>query len=227
MSRIFAGVLMLLLIPILLVIVLAYLITFRRNLVFCSTRLGMDQSTFKFYKFRTLDGDKSIPLRNREFPFGRFLRKTSLDELPQLWNILTGKMSFVGPRPLPVEYLSYFSQKQKKRFLVKPGLTGWAQVNGRTSIDWDQKLVLDIEYVEKRTFWFDLKILFKTTKVILLERNDNSLEEESFIEFCERNNRLNTKTIKEGLNNPLNPPLLRGTSTGILIYLCGWGGSLL
>ena len=85
-----------------------------------------------------------------------------------------------------MEYLPYFSQKQKKRFLVKPGLTGWAQVNGRTSIDWDKKLALDVEYVEKQSLWLDLKILLKTVRVVMFEKNGDSLDEESFIDYCNR-----------------------------------------
>jgi len=223
MARLFAGILILLLTPLWLAIFLSYLITGNRNIIFHQKRLGLNQNTFQFNKFRTLNIDKVKALEDREFPLGSFLRKTSLDELSQLWNILKGDMSFVGPRPLPVEYLTYFSEEQKKRFKVKPGLTGWAQVNGRTSIDWDTKLALDIEYVEKQSFWFDLKILVKTVRVVFLEKNEDSLEEESFIEYCERNNHFNTSTIEKEMNNPLNPPLLRGT----LLYLCGLFGSLL
>ena len=172
--------------PIIFVIFISYLVSGRFDFIFRQDRIGKNEHSFIFYKFKTLNNDFSIPIKNREFPFGRFLRKTSLDELPQLWNILKGEMSFVGPRPLPMEYLPYFSQKQKKRFLVKPGLTGWAQVNGRTSIDWDKKLALDVDYVEKQLFWLDLKILLKTVKVVLFETNGDSLEEESFIDYCER-----------------------------------------
>ena len=178
--------LLLLLAPFSLFIIPAFFFQARLSLIFSHKRIGQSEDPFTFFKFKTLYDDTSIPLINREFPFGRFLRKTSLDELPQLWNILKGEMSFVGPRPLPMEYLPYFSQKQKKRFLVKPGLTGWAQVNGRTSIDWDKKLALDVEYVENQSFWLDLKILLKTVKVVLFEKNGDSLEEESFIEYCER-----------------------------------------
>ena len=181
-----SAILLVILLPLLMVIVLLYLIQGRSNILFSQPRTGFTQNTFTFYKFKTLCDDTSIPIINRESPFGRFLRKTSLDELPQLWNILIGEMSFVGPRPLPVEYLPYFSPKQKDRFLVKPGLTGWAQVNGRTSIDWDKKLALDVEYVEKQSLWLDLKILLKTVKVVLFDANGDSLDEESFIDYCNR-----------------------------------------
>ena len=186
MSRVIGCILIVLVFPIIFIIFISYLLSGRFDFIFRQDRLGKNERPFIFYKFKTLNDDFSTPIKNREFPFGRFLRKTSLDELPQLWNILKGEMSFVGPRPLPLEYLPYFSQKQKKRFLIKPGLTGWAQVNGRTSIDWDTKLALDVKYVENQSFWLDLKILLKTVKVVLFEKNGDSLEEESFIEYCER-----------------------------------------
>ena len=186
MSRVIGCILIVLVFPIIFIIFISYLLSGRFDFIFRQDRLGKNERPFIFYKFKTLNDDFSTPIKNREFPFGRFLRKTSLDELPQLWNILKGEMSFVGPRPLPLEYLPYFSQKQKKRFLIKPGLTGWAQVNGRTSIDWDTKLALDVKYVENQSFWLDFKILLKTVKVVLFEKNGDSLEEESFIEYCER-----------------------------------------
>ena len=165
--------------------------------MFSQPRNGLKEKPFIFYKFRTLDDDFSKPLKEREFPFGRFLRISSLDELPQLWNILKGDMSFVGPRPLPVEYLPYYSEDHKGRFEVKPGLTGWAQVNGRTNINWGQKMNLDLEYVQKQSFRFDLKILLKTFWTVLFEKNSRSLEEESFIDYTNRTN----PRLKNGLES--------------------------
>ena len=202
MSRLLAGIFILILTPLWLLIIMYYFITGHRHTIFHQSRIGLNQRVFSLFKFRTLDLDSSQSLENREFPFGRFLRKTSLDELPQLWNILKGDMSFVGPRPLPVEYLPYFSEEQKKRFQIKPGLTGWAQVNGRTSIDWERKLSLDVEYVKKRSFWFDLRILFKTIWVIFFGKNDQSLYEESFIEYCERKNSSTPPSPLKGATQP-------------------------
>jgi len=170
------------LLPVLVVITMSYL-PIPGSILFYQFRLGCNNPKFRMLKFRTLSSD------GKEFLFGRFLRITSLDELPQLWNILKGDMSLVGPRPLPLEYLSYFTKEQKRRFQVKPGITGLAQVNGRTSISWDKKLKYDVEYVEKRSFWLDLKILFKTVLVVLFERNTNSLEEISFIDYVKASSR--------------------------------------
>ena len=111
-----------------------------------------------------------LPDKNRLTSFGLFLRKTSLDELPSLWNVLRGDMSFVGPRPLLMEYLPLYSKEQIRRHEVKPGITGWAQVNGRNSISWEEKFELDLWYVENQSFWLDIRILFLTIwKVIKRE----------------------------------------------------------
>ena len=132
------------------------------------------------WKFRTLSLDERLPVTDRSFMWGKFLRFTSLDELPQLWNILRGEMSFVGPRPLPEEYLSLYSKEQIKRHEVKPGVTGWAQVNGRNSIPWKKKFELDLYYVDNISFKLDLMILIKTLAVMLSFKKDVSLEEEKF-----------------------------------------------
>lgn len=132
------------------------------------------------WKFRTLSVDENKDLQQRRFILGDVLRKTSLDELPQLWNVLNGEMSLVGPRPLPVEYDNLFSPDQRRRFTVKPGLTGWAQVNGRHSITWKEKLELDNWYVKNISFVFDIRILFKTVVLLLSFNKDRSLEEEKF-----------------------------------------------
>ncbi len=135
---------------------------------------------FTMFKFRTLEVDEAKLLEDRKFAFGSFLRLTNLDELPQLWNVLKGEMSIIGPRPLPIEYLPLFSEEQKKRFAVKPGITGWAQVNGRHSISWKEKFELDAYYVKNVSFMLDFRILFRTAMLFLSFKKDRSLEEEKF-----------------------------------------------
>ena len=140
-------------------------------IIFKQERPGKNGKVFKMYKFRTMtnetdDKGNLLPDSVRLTKFGKFLRSTSLDELPELWNILRGDMSIVGPRPLLVEYLSIYSPEQKKRHKVRPGLTGWAQVNGRNALSWNEKFELDLIYVNKISFIFDLKIFFLTIKKV-------------------------------------------------------------
>lgn len=140
---------------------------------FRQIRPGKDGKPFQMVKFRTmLDAtDKrgnSLPDDQRMTPFGTFLRSTSLDELPELWNVLKGDMSLIGPRPLLMEYLPLYSEEQYRRHEVRPGVTGWAQVNGRNAISWEDKFKLDVWYVDNRSFWLDLKILFLTVKKVLV-----------------------------------------------------------
>ena len=116
-----------------------------------------------------------LPNEDRVTPFGQALRATSLDELPELFNVLKGDMSLVGPRPLVMEYLPYYSEEQNRRHDVKPGITGWAQVNGRNAIDWDKKLELDVWYVDNKSLWLDFKILFMT--VVKVVRRDDITHE--------------------------------------------------
>ena len=135
--------------------------------LFSQMRPGKDEKIFKMYKFRSmLDSTNHLgevlPDEERLTPFGARLRSTSLDELPELFNVLKGEMSLVGPRPLLVEYLDLYSDEQKKRHKMRPGITGWAQVNGRNSISWSEKLSLDVEYVENFNLLLDMKILFMT-----------------------------------------------------------------
>ncbi|MBQ9528078.1 MAG: sugar transferase, partial [Fretibacterium sp.] len=108
-----------------------------------------------------------LPDADRLTPFGQFLRRTSLDELPQLWNVLKGDMSLVGPRPLLLQYVPLYSEQQRRRLEVRPGVTGWAQINGRNALAWPEKFELDVWYVEHRSLWLDVKILFMTVKKIL------------------------------------------------------------
>ena len=136
-------------------------------ILFSQMRPGKDEKIFKMYKFRSmLDSTNHLgevlPDEERLTPFGARLRSTSLDELPELFNVLKGEMSLVGPRPLLVEYLDLYSDEQKKRHKMRPGITGWAQVNGRNSIIWSDKLSLDVEYVENFNLLLDIKILFMT-----------------------------------------------------------------
>lgn len=143
--------------------------------LFRQQRPGKNGKVFTIYKFRTMldmvDADgKQAEDRDRLTAYGRFLRSTSLDELPELFNVLKGEMSFVGPRPLLVEYLELYTPEQARRHEVKPGITGWAQINGRNAITWDEKFVLDVWYVENWSLWLDIKILFLTViKVIKKE----------------------------------------------------------
>lgn len=146
-----------------------------RPVLFKQERPGRDGAPFPLYKFRTMTDERDadgqpLPDAERLPPFGRWLRSTSLDELPELWNILRGDMSFVGPRPLLVEYLPRYNDRQRRRHEVRPGLTGWAQVNGRNALDWPERLEMDVWYVENRTFALDLKILGMTVGAVLGRR---------------------------------------------------------
>jgi lipopolysaccharide/colanic/teichoic acid biosynthesis glycosyltransferase len=163
-----------------LLIILCYLLTGERSLFFRQERLGRGEKVFVLWKFRTLKADDKLPMDKRKFALGSLLRFLSLDELPQLWNVLKGEMSLVGPRPLPVAYQPLFSAEQRKRFTVKPGITGWAQVNGRHGIPWKKKFELDNWYVDNQSFWLDLRIIFKTIVLLLSFKNDTSLEEQPF-----------------------------------------------
>jgi len=141
-------------------------------IIFKHQRPGLHGKQFTFYKFRTMTNTKNgegdlLPDKNRLTPLGSFLRKTSLDELPSLWNVLKGDMSLVGPRPLLMEYLPLYSKEQMRRHEVKPGITGWAQINGRNTISWDEKFKLDVWYVDNQSIWLDTKILFITAWKVL------------------------------------------------------------
>lgn len=142
-------------------------------ILFKQNRPGKDGQPFQMSKFRTmLDASdvygNPLPDEQRMTPFGSFLRSSSLDELPGLWNVLKGDMSLVGPRPLLVEYLSLYSKEQARRHEVRPGITGWAQVNGRNTISWEEKFELDVWYVDNQSFWLDIKILFLTVKKVFI-----------------------------------------------------------
>jgi len=161
-------------------ILLFYIISFQGKPFFRQKRIGKNCIPFTIFKFRTLSDNTNKPLPERRFPLGDFLRFTNLDELPQLFNILIGNMAFIGPRPFPVEYLSLYSPEHQERHTVRPGITGWAQVNGRHSISWQKKFSLDIYYVKNISLLFDIIILFKTILLILSFKKDYSLSEKKF-----------------------------------------------
>ncbi len=140
---------------------------------FRQTRPGLHGEPFVMVKFRTMTDARGpdgqlLPDAKRLTAFGRFLRATSLDELPELWNVLKGEMSLVGPRPLLMEYLPLYSPEQARRHDVRPGVTGWAQVNGRNALSWDEKFALDVWYVDNRSLWLDIRILWLTVRKVLV-----------------------------------------------------------
>ena len=142
--------------------------------IFTQSRPGLNEKIFSIYKFRTMTNEKNengelLPDEIRLTKFGLFLRKLSLDELPQLWNVLKGEMSFVGPRPLLIQYLPLYNEQQKKRHLVRPGITGLAQVNGRNAICWEEKFEYDVYYVENQSLMLDLKIIVLTIKKVFIK----------------------------------------------------------
>ena len=163
----------------LVVIILLYVLSFQFPVFFSQNRVGKNQRPFSLVKFRSLI-DLNNPIEKKKFLLGDVLRYFSLDELPQLWNVLKGDMSLIGPRPLPVEYLGLMNEDQKKRHQVLPGITGWAQVNGRHSISWRKKFELDLYYIDHVSFKLDMLILFKTIVLLLSFRKDKSLTEEKF-----------------------------------------------
>lgn len=143
---------------------------------FVQARPGMQGKVFKMVKFRSMTDARGangelLPDAQRLPAFGQMLRATSLDELPELWNVLLGHMSLVGPRPLLIEYLDKYTSEQARRHDVRPGVTGWAQINGRNALSWDEKFALDIWYVDNRTFWLDIKILLMTVKQVFKRDN--------------------------------------------------------
>ena len=162
-----------LLLPVLLITALLVALKLGSPVFFSQERPGLNGKIFKLYKFRTMtdtcnmDGEP-LPDIDRLTSFGGLLRATSLDELPALWNVLKGDMSLVGPRPLLVEYLPLYSVEEAQRHNVRPGITGWAQVNGRNTISWSEKFKLDVWYVDNQSFWLDLKIILLTMKKVFV-----------------------------------------------------------
>lgn len=161
------------LIPIYLFILLMVKIKLGSPIFFKQKRPGKNAKLFYIYKFRTMNEEYYtngilIPDNKRLTKFGKFLRSTSLDELPSLWCVIKGEMSLVGPRPLLKEYLPFYTEKQARRHEVKPGITGWAQVNGRNSISWEEKFDLDVSYVDNQSLWLDIRILWLTIMKVLI-----------------------------------------------------------
>ncbi|WP_377113374.1 sugar transferase [Pseudoalteromonas sp. M58] len=163
------------------IIVVAALIRFKLGspILFTQNRPGLNGDIFKMMKFRTMLDAKDkqgnlLPDEQRMTKFGSFLRSTSLDELPGLFNVLKGDMSLVGPRPLLVQYLPLYNKEQARRHNVRPGITGWAQVNGRNAISWEQKFELDVWYVNNQSMWLDLKILLLTVKKVFIRDGINA-----------------------------------------------------
>ena len=159
--------------PLLLLSAFCILVCMGRPVVFMQHRPGLKGKLFEMVKFRTMTDERGpdgqlLADKDRLPPFGRWLRASSLDELPELWNVLKGEMSLVGPRPLLVEYLPLYTPEQARRHEVRPGITGWAQVNGRNAISWEEKFKLDVWYVDNQSLWLDLKILWLTIKKVLV-----------------------------------------------------------
>lgn len=170
-----AGLGLLILSPVLLIVALLIRRKMGSPVLFRQTRPGLHGAPFEMIKFRSMNNASDregnpLPDKERVTALGRFLRSTSLDELPELWNVLKGEMSLVGPRPLRMDYLALYSPRQARRHEVRPGVTGWAQINGRNAISWEEKFELDVWYVESRSLALDLKIIFRTVlKVVRRE----------------------------------------------------------
>lgn len=183
-----ALVLFLISFPVIIVCSLLLFIELKKNPFFFQLRPGKNEKYFKIIKLKTMTDEKDIfgnllPDNDRLKRLGKIVRKLSLDELPQLLNVITGEMSFVGPRPLLIEYLPLYNDIQKRRHLVKPGITGWAQINGRNTISWSQKFELDVWYVENKNFFLDLKILFLTFKKVFIADGINQSDQVTMEKF--------------------------------------------
>lgn len=167
-----SGTALLLLSSVLMVIAVMIRIRMGGHVIFRQERPGKNKKSFTLYKFRTMndkkdDHDNILPDSERLTRFGKTIRYFSFDELPQLWNVFKGDMSFVGPRPLLTQYLPYYTHEECLRFTVPPGITGWAQINGRNNLSWDDRLNLDVWYVKKWSFWLDIKIILMTVLKVL------------------------------------------------------------
>jgi sugar transferase EpsL len=185
LSSIFA---LFLLSPLLLISLVLVRLLIGVPVLFTQVRPGRDGKPFKLYKFRTMTNECDIngnllPDAKRLTWFGRFLRSTSLDELPELWNVLKGDMSVVGPRPLLMQYLNRYTPEQARRHEMKPGITGWAQVNGRNAITWEEKFKLDVWYVDNWSLWLDIKIIWITIWKILKREGINQAGQATMEEF--------------------------------------------
>ena len=174
--------------PIFLIVFIALLLANKGKVFFLQKRPGKNEEIFKIIKFRTMNDKKDahgnlLPDEERLTTIGKLVRKTSLDEIPQLINVLLGNMSLIGPRPLLPEYLPLYNDFQKKRHLIKPGITGWAQINGRNAVEWEKKFIFDVWYVENLSFLLDLQIMFLTLKKVLKLEGVNREGEATNIAF--------------------------------------------
>ncbi|WP_138498133.1 sugar transferase [Nostoc sp. PA-18-2419] len=178
LDRVVAAIALIFLSPLFVGVAIAIYFKMGSPVIFTQPRPGKNAQIFNFYKFRTMTNERDtegnlLADEKRLTAFGKFLRQTSLDELPQLWNVLKGDMSFVGPRPLLVKYLDRYTPQQARRHEVQPGITGWAQVNGRRTLDrfWDKKFQLDVWYIDRWSLWLDLKILFMTVWQVIQRKS--------------------------------------------------------
>jgi len=180
-----SGLALILLSPVYVILAILIRIKLGSPIIFHQERPGKDEKIFTLCKFRTMTDERDengqlLPDHARLTKFGKILRSTSLDELPELWNIFKGDMSIIGPRPLLVSYLPYYTEEEKLRHTVRPGLTGLAQVSGRNFLDWDSRLQKDVEYVKNLSFLMDLKVILMTVKVVLVK--EDVAEDTNFVE---------------------------------------------
>lgn len=184
-----SGAALIVLSPVMLVTAILVRVKLGGPVIFCQERPGKDEKIFKLYKFRTMRDTvdpktgEPLPDSERMTSFGRKLRALSLDELPELWNILKGNMSIVGPRPLLVKYLPLYNEEQKHRHDVRPGLTGWAQVHGRNLVSWEDRFKYDVQYTENISFWLDVKIILQTVKCVFAREGVSSGTSATMEEF--------------------------------------------
>lgn len=174
--------------PVIILTACILFLTNKGSVFFFQDRPGLYEKKIRIVKFKSMNDKKDahgnlLPDNERLTGFGKFIRKTSIDELPQLWNVLTGDMSLVGPRPLLFKYIPLYSDEQRRRHLVRPGITGWAQVNGRNSISWKEKFALDVFYVDHISFLLDLKILWLTCIKVVKREGINQTEERPMMPF--------------------------------------------
>lgn len=184
--------LLILLLPVFLIITIILFIQNKGNPFFFQQRPGKNENSIRIIKFKSMtdekdDNDKLLSDKERITPFGHFIRKTSLDEIPQLFNVLKGEMSLIGPRPLLFKYLSLYSYNQRRRHNVRPGITGWAQVNGRNNISWTKKFELDVYYVDHISFLLDMKILWLTFLKVMKREGVNQSEDRPMRPFTGTN----------------------------------------
>ena len=183
-----SGLALIVLPPVLLVVAVLVRVKLGSPVIFCQMRPGRNEKIFKMYKFRSMTDARDekgelLPDDVRLTKFGKALRATSLDELPELWNIFKGDMSIVGPRPLLVQYLPLYNERQRHRHDVRPGLTGWAQVHGRNSISWEEKFNWDVKYVNEISFLNDCRIILQTVSAVLRREGINSADDATMPDF--------------------------------------------